>query len=202
MSVIRAASISKRYTYRWVLKDISCDFSSGKVWGISGNNGSGKSTLIKILSGYLSPSGGSVTYRAGDDDVRGDKVYQYMSLVAPYTDIVNEFTLNEMFDFHKKFKPMRENLTFREFEELIHLTGHNDKPLSHFSSGMKQKINLALALLSDTPFLLLDEPSSFLDEYARQWFAGLLRAHWEGRVVVIASNDPTDLSLCSEIIRL
>lgn len=202
MSGIRATSISKRYTYRWVLKGISCNFPSDRVSGIAGNNGSGKSTLIKILSGYLSPSDGSVEYHVNGSVIRTEQVFEYVALAAPYTDVVNEFTLREMFRFHSKFRPFRENLSFQQFEEKIRLAGHDDKPLSHFSSGMKQKTQLALALLSDTPFLLLDEPSSFLDENARQWFVDLLHDNKKGRVVVIASNDPSDLALCSEVIRL
>lgn len=202
MTRIVAQGISKRYTYRWILKDINCEFTAGKIYGIAGSNGTGKSTLIKILSGYLSPSSGKLQHFIGESPVHPENVYSHISLAGPYTDLVNEFTLPEMFDFHCRFKPFRTPVSYSEFEEKIELKGHGDKPLSHFSSGMKQKIQLSLGLLSNSPFLLLDEPSSFLDVQARNWFSGLLSEQSHGRVVVIASNDDYDLRHCDETLHL
>ena len=67
---------------------------------------------------------------------------------------------------------------------------------------MKQKIQIALALLSDTPYLLLDEPTSFLDKAAKRWFEELLHLHAQNRVVIIASNDSFDIGLCGKVIEL
>ena len=64
---------------------------------------------------------------------------------------------------------------------------------------MKQKIQLALAILSDTPIILLDEPTSFLDQFNKEWFADLLNNFKHNRIVIIASNDPYDLAICEDV---
>lgn len=199
---IQTNRLSKRYQYQWIIRDMDLHFTEGKIWGIAGGNGSGKSTLMNLLSGYVSPSLGAITWTANDKKVKADQVFQYISWVAPYTDLIHEFTLQEMFDFHQKFKPLQVHISFAEFENLIQLKGQSGKPLNYFSSGMKQKIQLALAVLSATPFLLLDEPTSFLDEAAKKWFADLLTSYSAGRVVVIASNDSFDLALCQHTLTL
>ena len=199
MTEIFVKKLSKRYGYQWVVKDFDSHFQSDKIYGIAGKNGSGKSTIIKMISGYLTPTSGEIQYNIDEKKIGIDNVFKYVSLAAPYTDLINEFTLSEMFSFHCKFKKLHKPLTFKEFEKIIHLPNQKEKTLQHFSSGMKQKIQLALAILSDTPILLLDEPTSFLDQYNKEWFADLLNVYKNNRIVVIASNDSFDLNLCENI---
>lgn len=199
MTEIFVKKLSKRYGYQWVVKDFDSHFQSDKIYGIAGKNGSGKSTITKMISGYLTPTLGEIQYNIDKKKIGIDYVFKYVSLAAPYTDLINEFTLSEMFSFHCKFKKLYKPLTFKEFEKIIHLSNQKEKTLQHFSSGMKQKIQLALAILSDTPILLLDEPTSFLDQYNKEWFADLLNVYKNNRIVVIASNDPFDLNLCENI---
>lgn len=202
MTEIAVEKLSKRFGYQWIIRDFDHIFCPETIWGIAGNNGSGKSTLIKMLTGFLSPTSGSINYTVDGSKVTTGLVYSYVSLAAPYTDLINEYTLSEMFVFHQKFKKFKKSVSYKEFEEIIKLSGHKEKPLQHFSSGMKQKVQLALALLSDTPFLLLDEPTSFLDKTTKTWFSDLLHTYALNRIVIIASNDPFDIGLCNELIEL
>lgn len=199
MTSIITEKLTKRYGYNWVIRDFDHTFLSNTVYGISGNNGSGKSTLIKMLCGFLTPSSGTIKYWVSDHSVSNTQIFKHMALAAPYTDLINEFTLPEMLTFHQKFKPFKARLDYKEFEEIIQLSGHKNKSLQHFSSGMKQKIQLALTLLSDTPYLLLDEPTSFLDKSAKKWFENLLNFCSKDRVVIIASNDTFDINLCNQV---
>ena len=202
MNSITASNISKRHGFQWIIKDFNAVFSQGKVYGIAGKNGSGKSTLIKILSGYLTPSKGNISYHISDKEIVKDQAYVHIALAAPYTDLINEYTLKEMFLFHQKFKPLKESFSLARFEEEIQLSGQKDKLLGHFSSGMKQKIQLALSVFSDTSVLLLDEPTSYLDASAKKWFLENLAKNKTDRIVIIASNDQYDLNLCDEIIEI
>lgn len=202
MASISAFGLSKRFGYQWIVKEFNYTFNSGTIYGIAGNNGSGKSTLIKMLSGYLTPSSGKLTYEISNGEIRPEVVYKYISLAGPYTDLINEYTLEEIFIFHQKFKPFKIPLSFEVFEEIINLKGQSEKLLQHFSSGMKQKIQLALALMSDTPVLLLDEPTSFLDKNTKEWFVDLLVKYRSDRIIIVASNDQFDLNLCDQIINL
>jgi len=202
MTEIRVNKLSKRFGYQWIIRDFDGIFSSDRIYGIAGNNGSGKSTLIKMFSGFLSPSSGDIRYTVAGKSVQISQIFHFVSLAGPYTDLINEFTLQEMFTFHQKFKKLKDPISYREFEDVIQLTGQKGKLLQHFSSGMKQKIQLGLALLSDTPILLLDEPTAFLDKTAKIWFAELIVKHAADRLVFIASNDPFDIGLCNEVIDL
>ncbi len=202
MTEIVTTDISKRYGYQWIIKDFNHRFLSEDICGISGSNGSGKSTLIKILSGFLTPTSGKVDFVLNDIKYTNDQIFQHLSLAAPYTDLINEYTLQENFIFHSKFKPLVGNIDFKSFEAKIQLKGHGQKTLQHFSSGMKQKIQLALAVMSNTNILLLDEPTSFLDNHAKKWFSELLVEYCAYKLVIIASNDTYDLDLCKTVVSL
>lgn len=202
MTEIIADNICKRYGYQWIIKDFNHKFLSGEVCGLSGSNGSGKSTLIKILSGFLTPTSGKLDVKVNDRICTKSQWYQHVSLAAPYTDLINEYSLEENFAFHARFKVMYDQLDFNTFESKIQLKGHSQKTLQHFSSGMKQKIQLALALMSETPILLLDEPTSFLDNHAKKWFSELLSEYSRDRLIIIASNDNYDLDLCGQVVSL
>ena len=200
MSKISVNNVSKRYGYQWIIRNLNVDFQNNQIFGISGNNGSGKSTLIKMLSGYLSPSQGSISYIHNNTLLTRQEIFKHLTLAAPYTDLINEYTLKEMFAFHCKFKPIANDIDFKTFESIIELPGQSSKTLLHFSSGMKQKIQIALAVLSDTPFLLLDEPTSYLDKIAKNWFANLIQENRHNKLVLLASNDGFDIELCDKVL--
>ena len=126
MNSITASNISKRYGFQWIIKDFNAVFSQGKVYGIAGKNGSGKSTLIKILSGYLTPSKGNISYHISDKEIVKDQAYVHIALAAPYTDLINEYTLKEMFLFHQKFKPLKESFSFNEYPVEIKYSRHSN----------------------------------------------------------------------------
>lgn len=200
MIKIELENLSKRYGYQWIIRNLSVKIDNTFIHGITGSNGSGKSTLIKILSGYLSPSTGRLTYNINSKQIPIEKIFQYVSMAAPYTDLINEYTLEEMLAFHTKFKPFKTKTSYNEFEEIIQLKVDKTKTLDHYSSGMKQKIQLALSILSYNPILLLDEPTSFLDAKAKQWFQDLLLQNKDDRLIIIASNDSFDLQFCNHLL--
>jgi len=197
---IKANNLGKRYGYQWIINDLNFIFDNSLVSGITGSNGSGKSTLIQLLSGYLTPSEGKVQYIIDDIEIATSQFYRHLSLVAPYTNLIQEFSLREMFEFHFRFKNKIEDFSYEEFLDLIHFKDQEDKFLGLFSSGMKQKVQLGLALLSDAPFVLLDEPTSFLDMEAKSWFEHTVAKYKKERVIIIASNDEFDLALCERFV--
>ncbi len=196
-------NLSKRYGYHWVLKDIHFTFIKNHVYGISGINGSGKSTFIKLISGHLPASAGKIQYNKHGIHLPPSLWYSELSIVAPYTDLIQEYTMKEMFLFHKKFKSFRKpHLNFEEFIDIIHLADQKDKPIRFFSSGMKQKLQLGLAMLSNTTFLLLDEPTSYLDSHGKKWFGQMMEENSSERIVIVASNDAFDLSFCNPVLQI
>jgi ABC-type multidrug transport system ATPase subunit len=194
--------LSKRFERNMVLKKCNYHFQSQKIYGIRGSNGSGKSTLLKIISGYLSHSYGTVNYRLGDNEIERAEVFKYLCFSAPYIDLVEDFNLREMYDYHKSFKTMSTS-NQKEFRSLLDYDIiKTDKFIRNYSSGMKNRVKLALSILSKSEVLILDEPSSFLDEAGVEWFIDLLSKHRENKMILIASNDKRDFALCDTVFNI
>jgi ABC-type multidrug transport system ATPase subunit len=194
--------LSKRYLYDWIIRDMNFVFENNSITGINGINGSGKSTLIKLLSGYLSPSTGKVSYELTKNKIERSDLYKYVSLAAPYSDLIQEYDAEEMFLFHKKFKKLRTDMDVNSFLEKVNLKGNRGKQIQYYSSGMKQRLQLAIALLTDSKLLLLDEPTSYLDNANKEWFYSLLNDNLSDRTVIIASNDLDDFRYCTQTLTL
>jgi ABC-type multidrug transport system ATPase subunit len=197
---IELKNLGKRYRYEWILKNMNFRFNQGEAYAVLGHNGSGKSTLMQILSGFLSPSTGKIIYTDKEKLIDINAIYRYVSFTAPYTELVEELTLKEAIAFHVKFKPLMHGMNSYEFLELLQLPkSAHDKSIQFFSSGMKQRLKLALSILSECPVLLLDEPSITLDREGVNWYKGLLRDYALGKkLLVIASNVEEDIQDCSQ----
>lgn len=178
----------KMYLSKWVFKNLDVTFEAGNIHAVTGKNGSGKSTLLKIIAGYIRPSAGNVEWKLNDAPVHPDAVFTHLSLTAPYLELIEEFSLLEMIRFQRYFKKFQKPWTDDEVAELAGLAESAAKPLKHFSSGMKQRVRIALSILSASPLLLLDEPCSNLDEEGRLWYASLLKDYGASRTIIIASN--------------
>jgi ABC-type multidrug transport system ATPase subunit len=168
-----------------------------------GANGSGKSTLLQVIGGALTPTEGAITHHLQGRPVPQEQVYRHVSIAAPYLGLYEDLSLREVIGFHAGFKPLRQGLTTPDVARIAYLDQALDKPVLHFSSGMKQRLKLALAILSDTPLLLLDEPASNLDAEAIAWYRDLLQQHMAHRTLVIASNrQAAEHDLCTESVEI
>lgn len=195
---IQLTDAGKRFRFDWIFRGLNYTFLSGQRYALLGPNGSGKSTLMKVLSGHLSLSKGKIVFQDKQQTLDPEHVYRQVSYAAPYIELIEEFTLAETLDFHLRLKPLLPGLSPEQLYELLELPRARHKELRFFSSGMKQRVKLALAVCSDTPVLLLDEPTTNLDVQAVAWFKRLVEQYAGERLLVIASNDPGDLELCRE----
>ena len=193
---IALQNAGKRYRLEWIFRNLNYSFQSGRRYAILGPNGSGKSTLLKVLSGHLSPSKGQVEFAANGQKIDAELVYQRVSYAAPYIELIEEFTLEEHLHFHAKLKPLLPGMDPNRLGELLALPRARTKEIRFFSSGMKQRLKLALAICSAAPILLLDEPATNLDEQGVAWYKNLLQEYAADRLVIIASNDPHDAGFC------
>jgi ABC-type multidrug transport system ATPase subunit len=196
--------VSKRYRYEWILKNFSYKFESNKSYSIIGQNGSGKSTLVQLISCYLSPSKGNIKYYDENMLVDNNNVYKHISFTSPYIDLTEELTLEETVKFHFSFKPLLQCISYKSFFEIIGLPKSAlNKQVRFFSSGMKQRLKLGLSFLSDTPVLLLDEPTITLDREGISLYKLLLEKYaLNKRLVIIASNVEEDIEFCHENIKM
>ncbi len=193
---ISLQNIGRRFNKEWIFKGIDFQFEQDQKYAILGPNGSGKSTLLSILLGNLSPSEGKLTY-LNPDEVKVEEIYQYISFAAPYLDLIEEFTLQETIAFHFQFKGYSEGLNAASVLELLGLQKSQDKALKHFSSGMKQRTKLALACCSNSPILLLDEPTSNLDAQGVNWYLDLIAQFGEEKMIIVGSNQSHEYEFCT-----
>lgn len=192
----------RRFNREWIFKGLSYEFKPGNAYALLGANGSGKSTLLQAISGHLSLSEGSISYIHHERTLAVEEVYPLMSLAAPYQELIEEFTLEESIDFHFRFKPMYSGQNKETLMELLNMSKYRTKELRYFSSGMKQRLKLVLAFCSDTPLLLLDEPTVNLDEEGISWYHQLIDRFCAGRTIFIASNQEHEYKKCVAQIRL
>lgn len=197
---ITLQNLGRRYNREWIFRHIDYTFSFGKKYAVLGPNGSGKSTLLKMICGSLAPSEGKITYEnISAESVLPENVYQQLTIAAPYMELVEEFTLRELIAFHFKFKSCLPGFNLEEVVKTLHLEKALDKEIRFFSSGMKQRVKLALACCSGSSIVLLDEPMSNLDAAGEDWYLSLIeRTINADRILIIASNQEKEYAFCDE----
>jgi ABC-type multidrug transport system ATPase subunit len=200
---IKIQGLGMRYRQEWIFRQLDAQLEVGSFWGVTGHNGSGKSTLLKVLSGFVSPTVGNVEVLKDGKLIAPEYMYQQVSMAAPYIDLIEEFTLTETLRFHNKFVQWRNGMQNKDVIATLGLPkGAANKELRWFSSGMKQRVRLATAILSNTSLLLLDEPGSNLDKQGDAWWQQLVLQHANNRIVIIGGNADQDLALCQSFIHL
>ncbi len=197
---IECKDLWKRYDRHWVLKNFTKTFHSGRIYGIAGSNGIGKSTLVKILSGFLSPSKGSITFFSANKKIEDDAIYKHIALAAPYAESIEELSVKEAFHFQKKFKSMQ--IEFSEFLKKFNLNMYENELIKNLSSGTKHRLKLALCLSSDASIIFLDEPASNLDEKSISLVQSAINELRKERLIFIASNIQAEFELCDELIHM
>lgn len=193
---IHLQNIGRRFNRDWIFRGINYTFKGGESYAILGPNGSGKSTLLQVLNGSLAPSAGTISFSLQDKPVEIGKVYEQLSLAAPYLELIEEFTLTEMIDFHFKFKNYKAGIDKNEVLALLGMDISKNKMIKYFSSGMKQRLKLALAFCADTPMLMLDEPTSNLDTQGIDWYLSLVEKYALNRLTIICSNQQHEYGFC------
>ncbi len=202
MFTVQVKNASKRFHHEWIFKNLDLELSSGDTLAITGGNGSGKSTLLKCLSGAIPLTAGTIQYQAGPIQIAEEQWFRSLALATPYMELPEEFTLGEVINFHFQFKKPLHDLTSSEILEILGLEKHRSKAISQFSSGMKQRVKLALAIFSEVPLLLLDEPTTNLDSQGLTWYLKLIQNYRPGRILVICSNDPREYDFCQKKIAM
>jgi ABC-type multidrug transport system ATPase subunit len=190
--------VGRRFNREWIFKNIKYSFQSGRSYAILGINGSGKSTLLQILSGSLSPSSGKITYTLSGKEIPVEDIYSHLSISAPYLELIEDFTLAETLKFHFNFKKRLDEIPDARIVEILNMQSSRDKEIKYFSSGMKQRVKFILALLSDTEILLLDEPTSNMDDEGVAWYHHLINTYTKNRLVIVCSNQAEEYKFCQE----
>lgn len=200
---ITLQDIGRRYNREWIFRHIDYTFSFGNRYAILGPNGSGKSTLLKVLSGSLTPSEGTLAYYSSNSPKDVEDIYQQIGIAAPYVELIEEFTLAELIDFHFKFKSYLEGFNVELVKERLGFGTHVfQKEIRHFSSGMKQRVKLVLACCSRSQIVFLDEPTSNLDKEGERWYLDLVEATSRDRLLIVGSNQEHEYAFCNAYLEI
>lgn len=194
---ILAHNLSKKFRQEYVVRDFSYHFQSGNAYAITGPNGSGKSTLLQLIAQFSLPNSGTIEMIG----IEPDLVYSKITFAAPYVELIEEYTLKEHLQILLRNHYLPESVTIESLEEFIDLRPDRVKAIKNYSSGMRQKIKLGFALLSQRPILLLDEPTTNFDEQAKQWFFSRLNEQ-RHKLIIIASNEKQEIDFCTEKISI
>lgn len=185
---IELSDVGKRFNRDWIFRHWSGEFTPHSSYVITGGNGSGKSTALRVMLGYAPTSEGKVEYRHNGRLIPQADVYRHFSFCSPYLELYEELTLDEMARFHFSLKPALPGIDLKHFADHIQLGKARQKAVKFFSSGMKQRLRLGLALYSDTAGVFLDEPVSNLDRAGIDWYKATVGELKRDRLIVVASN--------------
>ena len=178
-----AEGIGKRFGSRWIFRGLQFSVASGQVLGVFGANGSGKSTLLRLVAGLNVPSEGKIRIDGESDDLRQSIGYAALDL-ALYPDL----SASEHLTLATQLRGSPSNTD--SLLERVNLP--KDQPSREFSSGMRARLRLALAIQHAPKVLLLDEPSASLDKEGRDLVQQIIQEQTQRGVVIIATNDPQE----------
>ncbi len=193
----------KSYADRWIFKNLDMELGSGDSLALLGPNGSGKSTLMLTLAGYIRPTEGKWNASLNEAPVPVEKAGTSISMCMPGMETFEEFSLEQLLRLHTATRSMLvetdpASLAERMLFEPINLS----KPVRFFSSGMKQRLKLGLAMLTASEAVFLDEPLTNLDTRGTEWYYSLVQAFLGQRILVVASNRPDEYPMCNSTFRL
>lgn len=198
-----ADNLGKRFGPLKVFSGISFRLDSGRSLAIVGPNGSGKSTLLMLLLGQYHPTAGTISYESDGSPLDEDGVRCATALVAPYLNFYDYLTAEENLVFFANASGC--HLTGKQFNETLKrvgLEGRGDDQVGTFSSGMKQRLKYAAAILKKPAFLFLDEPTSNLDQSGKELVRAVLDELRANTVILIATNEEEEYGYADGVCRV
>jgi ABC-type multidrug transport system ATPase subunit len=196
ISGIQLTNTGKRYNREWIFRHFTYEFIVGKSYAITGANGAGKSTLLQVIAGVLTHNEGQVTANGSNNQ----SLHTQIALAAPYLELIEEMTATELLQFHNNFKPLSSSI--QNILSTVALEKAAHKQIRYYSSGMKQRLKLAQAFFSNTPVLLLDEPTTNLDADGIALYHSLIKNNTTNRLVIVSSNDEQEYAFCEDVVKI
>ena len=197
-------SVAKEFNRRVIFEGISFSLSRGESLAVTGRNGSGKSTLAKILCGLLTPTKGKIRLFLNEKEIPTADIHRHIGLVSPYITMYEEFSGLENLLTFAHIRNLG-SAADGEPERLLRQFGIYDRrndEVRTYSSGMKQRLKYAAAMLHHPEILILDEPTANLDEEGATTVRTLMRKQPGAGILIIATNDAKDLKFAKRNIDL
>ncbi len=194
---------TKTIRKKTILENINLSFESGKIYGLHGRNGSGKTMLLRAICGLILPTEGSVSI---DGKIIGKDIEfpNSVGIIIESMSMLPEYSGYDNLKMLAKIKKIATDNDIRTAMNAVGLDPENKKRVGTYSLGMKQKLNIAQAIMEKPELYLLDEPTNALDEGTVNDIRDLLlQLKKNGALIIIASHNKEDLSvLCDEVIKI
>jgi len=203
MLELEAHGLAKRFGRRRVFADISFSLKPGQSLAVTGPNGSGKSTLLRLLTGLSMATAGKVSYTEGGRILRFDQFRRKLAMVAPYLSLYGALTAEENLRFLAGVDGRAVGRD--EIAAVLDQVGLQDRGgdyVAEYSSGMQQRLKYAVAMLRSPEVLLLDEPSSNLDEAGKGAVLDLIQSFRDRAIIIIATNEKEEFVLADGTCKL
>ncbi len=201
--MIKAENITKRYGLRAAVSDISFEVGDGEIVGFLGPNGAGKSTTMNILTGYISPTSGTVEIDGHDiltDTVAAKQSIGYLPEQPP---LYPEMTVREYLDFVYELKGCTLNRK-KHIEDVMNVTkvaDVADRVIKNLSKGYKQRVGIAQAIVGDPKTIILDEPTIGLDPKQIVEIRNLIRILGRDHAVILSTHILSEVqAVCDRLI--
>ncbi len=204
MTQLTLDNIAKRFGRRVLFRKLSCEVKGGEALAITGANGSGKSTLLKIIAGVMTPSKGEVSLQHEGQPVPLEDRPLHTGFVAPYLNVYDGFSAYENLEFIAKARRLQDvKATIDELIQAVQLKGREHELVQTYSSGMKQRVKYAAAMLTTPTVLILDEPSTNLDVAGIEMVHEFMRRQRERKgIIIMASNNEEEVTWCDRAINV
>ncbi len=194
---------TKTIRKKTILENINLSFESGRIYGLHGRNGSGKTMLLRAICGLILPTEGSVSI---DGKIIGKDIEfpNSVGIIIESMSMLPEYSGYDNLKMLAKIKKIATDNDIRTAMNAVGLDPENKKRVGTYSLGMKQKLNIAQAIMEKPELYLLDEPTNALDEGTVNDIRDLLlQLKKDGALIIIASHNKEDLSvLCDEVIKI
>ena len=199
-------SLTKQFNNVLAVKNISFKINKGTIVGLLGPNGSGKSTTIGMMLGLIKPSSGSVIIKGQNIENYRTHLLEKMNFISPYVELPKKLTVEENLEVYGRLygvKNLKDKIS--DLMKKLHLTEFRTRKTGELSSGQKNRISLAKALVNDPEILLLDEPTASLDpdvgDYVRSYIEDY--ASNNGATILLASHNMNEVErLCHEVMMM
>jgi heme exporter protein A len=201
---LRGEDLSHRFGRRQTgIDGLAFELEGPGAVAVTGPNGSGKSTLLRILAGLLRPTRGETTLRVEGREVPLATRRTVLGLATPELSFYEEFSATENLCFAAETHGLADAaVAAREALDRVGLTARAGDRVAAYSSGMKQRLRLAFALLHRPALLLLDEPGSHLDDEGRAAVRAVVAHQSQRGLVLVATNDPQEIQLAERRLEL
>lgn len=200
---LEAVDLNKSFGRRLIFNDLQFKFDRAGIYGISGPNGSGKSTLVKIIAGVIGTTKGKVHHKVNGKNISEESLHNHIGFVAPYLVLYEEFSAYENLSLISDIRGLKFDIERVEYLlDKFLLSKRKNDLLKTYSSGMKQRVKFIFALSHSPNLIILDEPTSNLDDEGKNSVYELIKEEGQKNIVIVASNEKSDLQFCSEVIYL